>query len=149
MSKAIAGAIFLLTVGAAQADDRKVVVTPVAKTTSTITGQPIVLPQANPEVTVSVYEVPPGGAVLQSLDAGLRYDYVLSGHLRITNPQTGAVSDFSQGDFVVGRPGQWASAKNAGDTVMKLVVIRQAPVDNTGRRWLRAANGFFLKPVAN
>ena len=66
MTKAIIGFTLFLaaTFGAAHAED-KVVVTPVAKATTTVSGQPIVLPQDNPEVSVSIYEIPPGAALPQ------------------------------------------------------------------------------------
>ncbi|SFB43288.1 Cupin domain protein [Rhizobium sp. NFR07] len=147
MLKAIATAMIMIAAGTAQAGGNKVNVIPVTKTAHTITGQPIALPQEEPEVTVLIYEVPPGAAVPQSSEAGIRYDYVLSGHLRITNPETGAIFNFSQGDFVVGRPGQWRTAENPDETTMKLLVIRQAPFDKTGRRWLRTGNGYFLMPM--
>jgi quercetin dioxygenase-like cupin family protein len=123
-----------------------VIVTPVARATSTIDGQPIILPQENAEVAVAIYELPPGAVLPQSADPGVRYDYVLSGRLHVTNPKSGAVSEFSQGDFFVAPAGPWKSATNNGDVNARILVIRQAPVDNTGRHWLRTANGYFLMP---
>lgn len=128
MKKLIAGAMIVMTAGTAYAGGNKVVVTPVTKTTTTITGQPILLPDGNPEVTVSIYEIPPGANLPQHRHPSARYGYMLSGHLRITNADTGEVSDFKEGDFIVESRGQWHSAVNPDDEPIKLLVIDQAPV---------------------
>lgn len=116
----------LVGAGLADAQD-KVVVQSVAKLTTTISGQPIAVPMDNVEVTVSVYEIPPGSALPQHRHPHARYGYVLSGQLRVTNSETGKVSDFSTGDFVVESIGQWHSGTNPGQLPLKLLVIDQAP----------------------
>jgi quercetin dioxygenase-like cupin family protein len=127
--KFIAGALIAMTAGASSANsaENKVAITPVAKTTSTITGQPIVLPDNKPEVTVTMYEIPPKTRLPVHRHPYPRYGYVLSGQLRVTNADTGTVSDFSVGDFVVESQLQWHVGENPGDTQLKLLVIDQAP----------------------
>jgi quercetin dioxygenase-like cupin family protein len=148
MMKLIAGTVIAILLGVTATDaGHGVIVTPVARATSTISGQPIVLPQGSPQVTVSIYELPPGATLPQSADPGVRYDYLLSGSLRVTDPGTGAVSNLSQGQFFVAPTGAWNSAMNPGDAETRVLIIRQAPTDNTGRRWLRTANGYFLMPA--
>jgi quercetin dioxygenase-like cupin family protein len=150
MMKLIAATVMVSLLGLSSTNaGGGVVVTPVARATTTIGGQPIVLPQEHPEVTVSIYEVPPGSTLPQSADPGMRYDYLLSGRLRLADPGTGVVSDLSEGQFFVAPTGAWNSAVNPGDTNTKILVIRQASVDNTGRRWLRTANGYFQMPARN
>ena len=128
MAKSIFGLILVMAAisGAARADD-KVVVTPVAKVTTTISGQPIVLPTNNPQVTVSIYEIAPGASLPQHKHLYPRYGYVLSGQLRVTNVDTGKVSDFSAGGFLVEALNQWHSGQNPGTEPLKLLVIDQAP----------------------
>jgi quercetin dioxygenase-like cupin family protein len=128
MMKPIVGLTLLMAAsfGAAHAQD-KVVVTPVAKETTTVSGQPIILPQANPEVSVSVYEIAPGAALPQHRHHYPRYGYVLSGKLRVTNADTGKVYDFGPGGFIVESLDQWHSGSNPGSEPLKLLVIDQAP----------------------
>jgi quercetin dioxygenase-like cupin family protein len=111
----------------AMASASEMVVTPVAKTSLTITGQPIVLPGDNPEVTVSILEVAPGAALPQHRHPHPRYGYILSGQLRVKNADTGMVYDFHAGDFAVESRGQWHSGENPGHVPLKLLVIDQAP----------------------
>jgi len=124
--------IFALTLllaagfGAAHADD-KVVVTPVTKATTTVSGQPIVLPEHNPEVSVSLYEIAPGAALPQHRHHYPRYGYVISGQLRVTNTETGKTYDFGPGGFIVEALDQWHYGENPGSTPLKLLVIDQAP----------------------
>lgn len=128
MMKSILGLTLLIAAsfGAAHAEDR-VVVTPVAKLTTTISGQPIVLPTDNPQVTVSVYEIAPGASLPQHRHLYPRYGYVLSGKLRVTNADTGKVADFAAGGFIVESLDQWHSGANPGTEPLRLLVIDQAP----------------------
>jgi quercetin dioxygenase-like cupin family protein len=107
--------------------ESKVVVTQLAKTVSTNTGQPLVLPQDNPEVMVAIYEIPPKTGLPAHRHPYPRYGYVLSGQLRVTNSDTGTVGNFSAGDFVVEALDQWHVGENPADTPLKLLVIDQTP----------------------
>ena len=131
--KLIAGAMIAMAASTmtASSSESKVVVTPVTRTTTTMTGQPIALPDGNPEVTVSIYEIPPGARLPQHRHPSIRYGYMLSGRLQVTNADTGTVSDFRQGDFIVESLGQWHSAVNPGNEPIRLLVIDQAPVGAT------------------
>ncbi|WP_440981108.1 cupin domain-containing protein [Shinella sumterensis] len=115
----------------ASSNENTVVVRPVTRTTTTMTGQPISLPGNNPEVTVSIYEIPPGAKLPQHRHPNIRYGYMLSGHLRVTNADTGSVSDFKTGDFIVESLGQWHSAVNPDNEPIKLLVIDQAAAGAT------------------
>jgi quercetin dioxygenase-like cupin family protein len=123
----IAGAVIAMTATTANAEQNKLVITPLAKTTSTITGQAIVLPQSSPEVTATIYEIPPKTRMPPHRHPHPRYGYMLSGQLRVTNTDTGQVSDFSAGDFVVEALQQWHVGENPGDVPLRLLVIDQAP----------------------
>jgi quercetin dioxygenase-like cupin family protein len=108
-------------------DGMDIVVTPVARTTSTMSGQAIQLPAENPELSVSIFEVAPGAVLPQHRHFYPRYGYVLSGHLRVRNAETGVVHDFHAGDFAVEAYGQWHSGENPGDVPLKLLVMDLVP----------------------
>jgi quercetin dioxygenase-like cupin family protein len=108
-------------------DGDDVVVTPVARVTSTMSGQPILLPAENPELAVSIFEVAPGAALPQHRHLYPRYGYILSGHLRVRNAETGVTYDFHAGDFAVEAYGQWHSGENPGDVPLKLLVMDLVP----------------------
>jgi quercetin dioxygenase-like cupin family protein len=128
MVKSVLRLILLVaaTSGAAHAAD-KVVVTPVVKATTTVSGQPILLPKENPEVTVSIYEIAPGAALPQHRHLYPRYGYVLSGKLRVTNVETGKVTNLDAGGFIVEALDQWHFGDNPGTELLRLLVIDQAP----------------------
>ena len=106
-----------------------VVVTPIAKSTLTITGQPIVLPRKSPQVLVSTYEIAPGTTLPDHRHPYARYAYVLSGTLRVTNTETGKIEDFKPGQFVIESINQWHKGANIGSEPVKLLVIDQVEKD--------------------
>jgi quercetin dioxygenase-like cupin family protein len=111
----------------ADRSENSAIVKAIAKTASTVTGQPITLPRDNPEVTVTMYDVPPGTRMPEHRHPHPRYGYVLSGQLRVTNFDAETVGEYSEGDFVVEARMQWHVGENPGDTPLKLLVIDQTP----------------------
>ena len=103
----------------------KVVVTPLASTTVTASGQPITLPQKNAQVLVSSYEIPPGATLPVHKHPFPRYAYVLAGNLQVTNVDTGKSNTYKTGDFIVEMIGQWHQGANIGAEPVKLLVIDQ------------------------
>lgn len=103
----------------------KVVVTPLASTTVTANGQPIVLPQKNVQVLVSSFEIPPGASLPVHMHPSARYAYVLEGQLQVTNAETGKSTSYKQGDFIVEMIGAWHQGANVGAEPVKLLVIDQ------------------------
>ena len=102
-----------------------VVVTPVKTTTVTSTGQPLILPRKNVEVSASVYDIAPGATLPVHKHPFARYAYVLAGTLQVTNVDTGKSDVFKAGDFVVEMIDQWHRGSNIGADPVKLVVIDQ------------------------
>ena len=102
-----------------------VVVTPVKTTAVTSTGQPLVLPQKNVEVTASIYDIAPGATLPVHKHPFARYAYVLAGTLQVTNVDTGKSDVFKTGDFIVEMIDQWHRGSNIGADPVKLVVIDQ------------------------
>ena len=102
-----------------------VVVTPVKTTTVTSTGQPLILPQKNVEVSASIYDIAPGATLPVHKHPFARYAYVLAGTLEVTNVDTGKSDVFKTGDFIVEMIDQWHRGSNIGADPVKLVVIDQ------------------------
>ena len=102
-----------------------VVVTPVKTTAVTSTGQPLVLPQKNVEVSASIYDIAPGATLPVHKHPFARYAYVLAGTLQVTNVDTGKSDVFKTGDFIVEMIDQWHRGSNIGADPVKLVVIDQ------------------------
>ena len=102
-----------------------VVVTPVKTTAVTSTGQPLILPRQNVEVTASIYDIAPGATLPVHKHPFARYAYVLAGTLQVTNVDTGKSDVFKTGDFIVEMIDQWHRGSNIGADPVKLVVIDQ------------------------
>lgn len=103
----------------------KVVVTPLAKATTTAAGQPIVLPQKNAQVIASAFDIPPGATLPVHQHPFPRYAYVLAGTLQVTNVETGESTTYKPGDFIVEMIGKWHQGSNIGSEPVKLLVIDQ------------------------
>jgi quercetin dioxygenase-like cupin family protein len=103
----------------------QVVVTPLASTTTTASGQPITLPQKDVQVLVSSYEIPAGATLPVHQHPFPRYAYVLAGTLQVTNSDTGKSTTYKAGDFIAEMIGQWHQAANLGADPVKLLVIDQ------------------------
>jgi quercetin dioxygenase-like cupin family protein len=120
----IASALLVLaTPLSAKADS--VTVSPLLNTFTTVSGQPIVLPQGNVQLITSMYEIPPGAKLPEHEHNSQRYGYLLAGRLRVTNTETGKSQEFKPGDFIVESRGQWHKAENIGAEPIKLLVIDQ------------------------
>jgi quercetin dioxygenase-like cupin family protein len=74
---------------AVEAADPETVVTSKLSTSATASGQPIVFPQNDPQVRVSIYEIPSGAVLPEHRHVYLRYGYVLARTLRVTCAETG------------------------------------------------------------
>jgi quercetin dioxygenase-like cupin family protein len=120
----IASALLMLaTPLSAKADS--VTVNPLLTTSTTASGQPIVLPQGNVQLITSMYEIAPGAKLPEHEHNSQRYGYLLAGQLRITNTETGKSQEYTPGDFIVDSRGQWHKAENIGTEPIKLLVIDQ------------------------
>lgn len=110
-----------------------VVVTPVLKTTTTATGQPISLPPDVGELVVATYDIPVGAVLPVHEHPYPRYAYVLSGTIRVDNTELGQSETYEAGDFIVEAVGQWHKGTNVGSEPVKLLVIdmQKAGAKNT------------------
>ena len=135
----IGSAVLALSVSLAYAADApKVSVEPVARTSTTVTGEKIVVPQ-NPDVVASIATFPPGAALPIHKHPYPHYVYVLEGVLTVFNVDTGKKFTVKKGDFVVETNANWHYGKNEGTVPVKLLVIDQLPAGVKSNVTLKAA----------
>ena len=115
------GMVLALSVAHA-ADVPKVVVTPVARTNTTIIGQPIIVPD-HPDVIVSLATFPPGARIAEHQHPHPHFVYVLEGVLTVVNK----TFEVKAGDFIVEMQDTWHYGINKGAVPVKLLVIDQVP----------------------
>lgn len=102
-------------------------------TQTTSCGQPLVLPGGDLEVVVSIYDIAAGASLASHRHPALRYGYVLSGKLSVTNEETLQTQIYRAGNFVIEAIDQWHHARNPGGKAAKLLVIDQVtPGQATG-----------------
>jgi len=121
----VAGAVLAFTIARA-ADAPKVQVTPVMRTNTTVTGQPIVVPE-HPDVIVSIATFPPGARIAEHQHPHPHYVYVLEGVLTVMNTETNKSFEVKAGDFVAEMQDTWHYGINKGAVAVKLLVIDQVP----------------------
>jgi quercetin dioxygenase-like cupin family protein len=100
-----------------------VTVTQLSASTATSSGQPIVLPQKDAQVVVSIYDVVPGATMAVHNHPHPRFGYVLSGILRVNNIDTGQSETYTPGAFILESMGEWHGAASLGSEPLKLLVI--------------------------
>jgi len=100
---------------------------PLATLDATLTGQPITVPGGPLRVTVSETTLAPGGRLAAHKHPYPRVVQVLSGRLRVTNLDTGAVYEPRPGEWLVDAVDQWHEAVVLGDEPVRLMTIDQAP----------------------
>ncbi len=108
------------------------VVTPVLSATTTPSGQPIRFPSGDGRVIVSTYVIAPGSSLPVHKHPYPRYAYVLEGHLRVTDTDTGQSWDYQAGDFVVEVVDQWHFGEAIGTGPVRLLVIDCVPKAEAG-----------------
>jgi len=127
---------FALASAAHAADAPKISVQPIARTSTTITGEKIVVPP-NPDVVTSIATFPPGAELPVHKHPYPHYVYVLEGNLTVFNVDTGKSFVAKQGDFVVETNANWHYGKNEGTVPVKLLVIDQLPAGVTSNMTLK------------
>ena len=105
--------------------------TELARTASTITGQPISLPPAPFEVVFTRTVLPAGGVLPMHKHPWPRYAYVMSGRLRVSYEESGLVREFGPGEAVIEAIDQWHMGEVVGDEPVTLIVFDQVPPGRT------------------
>jgi quercetin dioxygenase-like cupin family protein len=93
--------------------------------TTTANGQPIILPKANVEVVVWMYDIPAGARLPVHKHPSQRYAYVLSGTLQVTDVESARTFEYKPGDFIVEIVDGWHYGTNNGKESVRLLVIDQ------------------------
>ena len=120
------GTVLLAVSLAHAADVPKVEVTPVTRTNTTVTGQPIVVPD-RPDVLVSIATFPPGARIAEHQHPHPHFVYVLEGVLTVVNTDENKIFQVKAGDFVAEMQDTWHYGVNNGTVPVKLLVIDQVP----------------------
>lgn len=125
--QALAFGIVLLSLGsAAWAEERpQARITPILKTTTTVTGQKLTYPMKNPEVTALVAEIPPGTDVGWHEHPNIRYVYVIEGVLTI-EMEGGVRKEYPAGSIFVEAVETRHHGMNLGTGPLKVLFIDHA-----------------------
>ncbi|MEJ0027477.1 MAG: cupin domain-containing protein [Rhizomicrobium sp.] len=127
---AFAAAFVFVTGAAMAADAPKVTAVPVFRGNTTITGQPIVVPD-KPDVAVSIATFPPGATLPEHQHPYPHYVYVLEGVLTVVNTQTDKTFEVKAGAFIAEMQSTWHYGVNKGSVPVKLLIIDQVPAGTT------------------
>jgi len=114
----------LLAAPAGLADNQPVKSTTVIDTTKTVLGQPLALPEKDPELKVTLLEIAAGAKLPRHEHPWSRYAYVLAGDLQVTF-DGGLVKQYHAGDFIVEGVKAWHYGENIGSGPVRLLVIDQ------------------------
>jgi quercetin dioxygenase-like cupin family protein len=127
MRKTIIAAVMLAAASSAcAADAPKVTIEKLGTLTTTVTGQPIVVPP-NPDVIASIGTFPPGSRLPEHKHPYPHLVYVMEGTLTVINTETGKSFDVHAGDFVAEMMNTWHYGVNNGTVPVKLFVIDEVP----------------------
>jgi quercetin dioxygenase-like cupin family protein len=110
-------------VGAAHSAVEVQQIAQIAQTATTTSGGPIMAPSGPLQATSSRYHIPAGASLPVHRHTYPRFGYVLSGAIEVTNAETGAVRQFTAGDFIAEDIGKWHSARNTGPQPVELLVV--------------------------
>lgn len=80
-------------------------------------------------MTVVQATLAPGESLPDNARTALRYIYVKSGRLQVSNLVTGDRQDVEAGEFAVESAGQWHTGKAMGAEPAEVLLIEQAPSD--------------------
>lgn len=100
---------------------------PVGAFDTTVSGQPIILPQGPAHLAVTQTDLPAGGVIPPHKHPYPRYNYVLAGGVKVTNLDTGAVQEFHAGQVIVEAVGQWHRGEALDGKPARLLAFDQTP----------------------
>jgi quercetin dioxygenase-like cupin family protein len=102
-------------------------ITLLLRTSTTVTGQPVRVPDGPWEVAVSASELPAGGMLPMHKHPWPRYAYVERGRLRVRYEAAGLTREFGPGEAVVEAVDQWHEGEAIGPDPVRLIVLDQLP----------------------
>ena len=98
------------------------VTTPIVRTATTITGQPLRLPGGRAEMVAAAVEIPAGGSTPIHQHPWSRFVYVERGPLRVVNHDTGKMRDFQTGEVFPEVVFQWHEGRAIAGPVRVIVI---------------------------
>jgi quercetin dioxygenase-like cupin family protein len=101
--------------------------TQIARTSTTVSGQPLKLPQGPAEMVGTMVEIPPGGMTSIHQHPWARFVYVQQGPLRVRNDDTGDTKDFQSGELFPEVTDQWHQGTATGPKGARLIVLDIVP----------------------
>lgn len=102
-------------------------VTLLLRASTTVTGQPLGLPDSPWEVAISASELPAGGVLPMHKHPWPRFAYVERGRLRVRYEAAGLVREFGPGEAVIEAVDQWHEGEVIGPDPVRLIVLDQLP----------------------
>ena len=103
------------------------VATPIVRTATTVSGQPLRLPRGPAEMIAAAVDIPAGGVTSLHQHPWSRFVYVEKGSLRVTNHDTGEAADFHAGQVFAEVVAQWHEGRATGTWPARLIVIDLVP----------------------
>lgn len=113
--------------GVAGAASAQPATTPIVRTGTTVTGQPLRAPPSPFQLVVNRVDLPAGGTIPTHRHSWQRYVYVESGAIRVTNHESGTVADFAARQMIVEALDQWHEGRVVGAGPARLIVVDQVP----------------------
>lgn len=107
------------------------VVTPLALTDKTVTGQAIIAPE-HPTVIATVIVFQPGEKTGVHKHPWPHYGYMLEGVLTVTNTETGKSYAVKAGEFLVEMQNTPHYGENKGSEPVKILIVDTVPQGLTG-----------------
>lgn len=101
--------------------------TPILRTATTISGQPLRLPQGAVEMVAASVDLPPGGRIALHRHPWSRFVYVETGRVAVVNRDTGATVEAAAGGVIAEVVNQWHEAAALDGGPARLVVIDLVP----------------------
>lgn len=129
-----ATAFFLITALGFAGED--VPVTPLLTTTTTVSGQPITVPE-HPKLQAMLLTVPPGKTLPVHKHPYARYAYVEKGEIDVTLVAEKKTIHYKAGDFFAEIIDGWHYGKNNGKVPAELLIIDQMPQGVEGNTVVR------------
>ena len=102
-------------------------VTLLTRASTTVTGQPLGIPEGPLEVAISASELPAGGVLPMHKHPWPRYAYVERGRLRVRYEAAGLVREFGPGEAVIEAVDQWHEGEVIGPDPVRLILLDQLP----------------------
>jgi quercetin dioxygenase-like cupin family protein len=101
--------------------------TPLLRSRTTVSGQPLKLPQGEAELVATAVDIPRGGRLPTHQHPWSRFVYVERGSIRVLNRDTGVATVLTRGQVLPEAVGQWHEATALGRKGVRLIVIDLVP----------------------